>query len=137
MIWWRTSIRPRRLPLRSRSSPMRRCIFIALMLALGACSKDKDPDSPAKLTDLQASLRVEHLWSADVGGDKVPLRLGLALASDGERVFAAGRKGDVAAFASQQGISCGTREPRQHSVARPPSVRARGRWFKRRRCHRA
>lgn len=73
------------------------------MLALGACSKDKDPDSPAKLTDLQASLRVEHLWSADVGGDKVPLRLGLALASDGERVFAAGRKGDVAAFAVTTG----------------------------------
>ena len=82
---------------------MRRCIFIALMLALGACSKDKDPDSPAKLTDLQASLRVEHLWSADVGGEKVPLRLGLALASDGERLFAAGRKGDVVAFSITTG----------------------------------
>jgi outer membrane protein assembly factor BamB len=82
---------------------MRRGIFIISLLALGACSKDKDTDSPAKLTNLQASLRVEHVWSADVGGEKVPLRLGLALASDGERLYAAGRKGDVAAFAITSG----------------------------------
>jgi outer membrane protein assembly factor BamB len=86
---------------------MHRFIFVALVLALAACSKDKDKnkdtDTPAKLTDVQASLRVEHLWSADVGGEKVPLRLGLALASDGERVYAAGRKGDVAAFTVNSG----------------------------------
>src|SRR5450631_2774590 len=82
---------------------MRRFIFVALLLALGACSKDKDIDAPAKLTNVQASLRVDHVWSADVGGEKVPLRLGLALATDGERVYAAGRKGDVAAFALASG----------------------------------
>jgi outer membrane protein assembly factor BamB len=86
---------------------MRRFIFVALVLALGACSKDKDKnkdtDTPAKLIDVQASLRVEHLWSADVGGEKVPLRLGLALANDGERIYAAGRKGDVAAFTLASG----------------------------------
>ena len=36
---------------------------------------------------------------------KVPLRLGLALAVDGDRVYAAGRKGDVAAFATRLGPS--------------------------------
>jgi outer membrane protein assembly factor BamB len=82
---------------------MRRFIFVAFLLALGACSKDKDSDAPAKLTNVQASLRVEHVWSADVGGEKVPLRLGLALASDGEHVYAAGRKGDVAAFTLASG----------------------------------
>jgi outer membrane protein assembly factor BamB len=82
---------------------MRRFIFVALLLALGACSKDKDIDAPAKLADVHASLRVEHVWSADVGGEKVPLRLGLALASDGERIYAAGRKGDVAAFTLASG----------------------------------
>jgi outer membrane protein assembly factor BamB len=86
---------------------MRRFIFVALVLALAACSKDKDKnkdtDTPAKLTDVQASLRVEHIWSADVGGEKVPLRLGLALASDGQRIYAAGRKGDVAAFTLANG----------------------------------
>jgi len=83
---------------------MRRFIGIALLLALIACSKDKkDLDKPAKLANVQATLRVEHVWSADVGGAKVPLRLGLALAVEGERVYAAGRKGDVAAFALASG----------------------------------
>ena len=77
---------------------MRRFILIACLLAFAACSKDKDPDKPAKLANVQATLRVDHIWSADVGGAKVPLRLGLALAVDGDRVYAAGRKGDVAAF---------------------------------------
>src|SRR5580700_3067197 len=78
---------------------MRRIIVIACLAALAACSsKDKDPDKPAKLVDLHESLRVEHVWSDDVGGAKVPLRLGLALTVDGDRVYAAGRKGEVAAF---------------------------------------
>jgi outer membrane protein assembly factor BamB len=82
---------------------MRRIIFAALIVALAACSKDKDVDAPAKLANIQATLQVERVWSADVGGQKVPLRLGLALAVDGERVYAAGRKGDVAAFALASG----------------------------------
>jgi len=77
---------------------MRRFIVIACLLALAACTKDKDPDRPAKLANLQATLRIDHIWGDDVGGAKVPLRLGLALAVDGDRVYAAGRKGDVAAF---------------------------------------
>jgi outer membrane protein assembly factor BamB len=77
---------------------MRRLIVVACLLALAACKNEKDPDRPAKLANLQATLHVDHVWSADVGGAKVPLRLGLALAVDGERVYAAGRKGDVAAF---------------------------------------
>lgn len=82
---------------------MRRFIFAALIVALAACSKDKDVDAPAKLANVQATLQVERVWSADVGGQKVPLRLGLGLAVDGDRVYAAGRKGDVAAFALASG----------------------------------
>ena len=59
---------------------MRRIIFAALIVALAACSKDKDVDAPAKLANIQATLQVARVWSADVGGQKVPLRLGLALA---------------------------------------------------------
>jgi outer membrane protein assembly factor BamB len=82
---------------------MRRFIAVVVLLALVACSKDKDIDKPVKLTNVQATLRVDRIWTDDVGGAKVPLRLGLALAVDGERVYAAGRKGDVAAFALASG----------------------------------
>ena len=63
-----------------------------------ACSKDKDIDPPAELTEFTATLKVQRAWDAGVGGEKDPLRLGLALAVVGERVYAAGRDGDVAAF---------------------------------------
>lgn len=72
---------------------------LALLAGIAACSKDKDVDKPAKLTPLAATLRVERLWSASVVDDKdqAPLRLGLGLSSDGERVYAASHRGDVAA----------------------------------------
>ena len=86
---------------------MRRFAAIAILLALVACSKDKDKtkdvDKPAKLVNVQATLRVDRIWGDDVGGAKTPLRLGLALAVEGGRVYAAGRKGDVAAFALASG----------------------------------
>jgi outer membrane protein assembly factor BamB len=76
-----------------------RWLVVAALLVLVACSKDKDVDQPSKLTDINATLRVERLWTASVAdkGAK-PLRLGLGLAVDGKRVYAAGRKGEIAAF---------------------------------------
>jgi outer membrane protein assembly factor BamB len=77
----------------------RRWLAAGALLILAACSKDKDVDQPAKLTDINATIRVERVWTASVAdkGAK-PLRLGLGLAVDGNRVYAAGRKGEVAAF---------------------------------------
>jgi outer membrane protein assembly factor BamB len=77
----------------------RRWLAAGALLLLAACSKDKDIDQPAKLTDFSATLRAQRVWSASVAdkGAK-PLRLGLGLAVEGNRVFAAGRKGEVAAF---------------------------------------
>jgi outer membrane protein assembly factor BamB len=74
------------------------------VLVLAACSKDKDVDQPAKLTDFSATLKPERVWTASVAdkGAK-PLRLGLGLSIDGNRVYAAGRKGEVAAFDLQSG----------------------------------
>ena len=78
---------------------MRRLILAAALLALvAACSKTKDVDRPKQLVPFTASLRVMHAWSASVGGTRKPLRLGLDLAVEGERVYAAGREGEVAAF---------------------------------------
>jgi outer membrane protein assembly factor BamB len=79
---------------------MSRAIWAAaLLLAIGACSKDKEIDKPAKLTPLQATLHVERVWSASTD-DKhaVPLRLGLGLAVADGRVYAAGHLGTVSAF---------------------------------------
>ena len=73
--------------------------MVALLIAIAACSKDKAIDQPAKLTPITATLRVERVWSATVDDKKaVPLRLGLGLAVDEGRVYAAGHKGEVAAF---------------------------------------
>jgi outer membrane protein assembly factor BamB len=80
--------------------------MLALLLALGACSKDKEIDQPAKLTPITATLRVERVWSATVDDKKaIPLRLGLGLSVDGDRVYAAGHKGDVSAFELASGKS--------------------------------
>src|SRR5882724_870244 len=77
----------------------RRWLAAGALLVLAACSKDKDVDQPAKLTDFNATIRAERVWTASVAdkGAK-PLRLGLGLAVDGNHVYAAGRKGEVAAF---------------------------------------
>ena len=70
-----------------------------LLLLVAACSKDKDIDTPAVLTPFAATLKVDRVWTAKVPdkGAKV-LRLGLGLATEGNRVYAAGYKGEVVAF---------------------------------------
>jgi len=84
----------------------RRWLAAGALLILAACSKDKDVDQPSKLTDFNATIRAERVWTASVAdkGAK-PLRLGLGLAVDGNRVYAAGRKGEVAAFDLASGRS--------------------------------
>jgi outer membrane protein assembly factor BamB len=75
-------------------------LCVLTLAALAAChsKKDKAIDPPAELTDFPASLRVQRAWDAGVGGKGEALRLGLGVALDGGRAFAAGRGGDVDAF---------------------------------------
>lgn len=74
-------------------------VLAAALCLLAACSKNKNPDHPAKLAPIRSSLRVRHIWSASVSDRGAKrLRLGLGLALDGDRVFASGHKGEVAAF---------------------------------------
>ncbi len=82
---------------------MRRILPILLLALVAACSKDKDPDRPAKLVAFPESLKIQKVWSEKVGGTKVPLRLGLALDVEGDTVYAAGEKGDIAAFKLESG----------------------------------
>ncbi|HEY6125626.1 MAG TPA: outer membrane protein assembly factor BamB [Steroidobacteraceae bacterium] len=75
-------------------------VFLATLLVLSACdSKDKKVEKPAELTDIKnPTVRIQKVWGASVGGGGKKLRLGLGLATAGNRLFAAGRDGDVAAF---------------------------------------
>ena len=74
-------------------------MIVAALLFVAACSKDKDIDTPAVLTPFSATLKVDRVWSTSIPdkGAKV-LRLGLGLASEGDRLYAAGYKGEVIAF---------------------------------------
>jgi outer membrane protein assembly factor BamB len=78
-------------------------VLAATLCLVAACSK-KSPEQPAKLAPIRTTLRVQHLWSASVAdrGAK-QLRLGLGLAVDGDRVFASGHRGEVAAFDLESG----------------------------------
>jgi|KBSMisStaDraftv2_1062788.scaffolds.fasta_scaffold117116_2 outer membrane protein assembly factor BamB len=86
-------------------------LLLAAMLsltALSACkSKDdkkKKVDEPAELVDIKSpTVKIQKVWGASVGGGGKKLRLGLGLAAEGDRLYAAGRDGDVAAFDLKSG----------------------------------
>jgi outer membrane protein assembly factor BamB len=77
---------------------MRLFVIAVALLAVGACSKDKEINPPAELVEISPTLKVERAWTAGVGDGGEELRLGLSLAVRGKRVYGAGRGGDVAAF---------------------------------------
>jgi outer membrane protein assembly factor BamB len=85
-----------------------RKLAVALLsvLALAACAhhgKKADSTKPAKLVDFKPAFRLERVWHAGVGGQEPKLRVGLLAAIDGQVVYAAGHKGDIAAFNLQTG----------------------------------
>jgi outer membrane protein assembly factor BamB len=73
--------------------------LVALVL-LGACSKDKNVDEPAKLTPLpHPSVQVKHLWGHNMGDKHAAvLRLGQGISITDQRVYAAGHHGEVVAL---------------------------------------
>jgi len=77
-------------------------VLLAAMLALSACKssdKKKKLDEPTKLVSLKdPTVHIAKVWGASVGGGGKKLRLGLGLAVAGDRLYAAGRDGEVAAF---------------------------------------
>jgi outer membrane protein assembly factor BamB len=81
-------------------------LVAGVLVILAACSKDKDIDQPVPLTLFNATLRTDKVWTAEVAdkGAK-PLRLGLGLSVGDGHVYAAGHKGEVAAFDLQTGRS--------------------------------
>ena len=77
------------------------CLLLAAM-AMAGCSvfgSNKDDElKPAELVDFDTQIRVNRLWTANLGGDAENLRLALRPAGDGSRIFAASQNGNVYAF---------------------------------------
>ena len=76
--------------------------------ALSACSlfggDDDDAElEPLKLVEIQTTVNIRKLWSAKLGGDAEFLRVALQPAGDGNRIYAASRDGNVAAFHPETG----------------------------------
>ena len=91
---------------------MRTCAAALLAIGLLAACSHKQIDQPAKLAPIKSTLRVHTIWTASVGGfhpfglwegQTAELLLGLGLTVHGNRLFAAGHDGSVAAFNLRSG----------------------------------
>jgi len=82
----------------------RQTLLIVAAIALGAlagCSHSKSktkPDKPMVLVPIKARFEPRRVWSASLGKPEPKLRLGLAPAIDGNRVYGANPHGDVVAL---------------------------------------
>lgn len=89
----------------SRATRLTRGAAVLLLVSAGAtlsgCSWLRGEDNtepPAELTDIQATVRLEEVWSRDVGAGVDEQFLRLRPGVDDGRVFAADHKGRVTAF---------------------------------------
>ena len=80
-------------------------LFAAVAIAgCGVFGGKKDPElEPAELVDFDPQIRVNRLWTANLGGDAENLRLALRPSTDGSRIFAASQNGKVYAFDPENG----------------------------------
>ncbi len=88
------------------SVPGRVALLCALSLTLSACGlfgSDDEELKPAELLKITPKVDIRRLWSAKLGGDAEFLRVALAPAGDGNRIYAAGRNGNVWAFDPESG----------------------------------
>ncbi len=76
-------------------------------LILSGCSLfgggDEEELEPAELVKIQTTVNIRKVWSAKVGDEAEFLRVMLQPAGDGNRIYAASRDGNVAAFQPESG----------------------------------
>jgi outer membrane protein assembly factor BamB len=78
---------------------LRIAAFAVLSAALAGCGRSKDTsEPPAELTEFDATVQIDKVWSSKVGGKSERLRLGLRPATDGARIFAGAYDGQVVSF---------------------------------------
>ncbi len=82
-------------------------LVCAALLCAGCSSTakkaKKKADEPAALVPFVNRIELQRVWSVKLSGEAPILRLGLGVAADGERVFAASHKGEVEAFDLKSG----------------------------------
>lgn len=98
---------------------LRAAIYSMALVVLAGCAAKDNVEPPADLVSFTATLRVQQAWSAKVGEAVGRLRLALAPAVDGERVYAAGRGGRVSAYTMESGRRVWTRSLRVPLSAGP------------------
>ncbi|HEX2494153.1 MAG TPA: PQQ-binding-like beta-propeller repeat protein, partial [Steroidobacter sp.] len=75
----------------------------AAVLFTAACSKDKEIEPPAELTDVVSKLDVRRIWTSGVAGDAERLRLALRPAVVDGVLYGAGHEGEVVALTADKG----------------------------------
>ncbi len=81
-------------------------LVMALALSVSACGlfgDDEEELEPLELVDIETTVEVKRLWSANLGADNEFLRVALQPAGDGRNIYAAGYEGDVVAFDPETG----------------------------------
>ena len=89
-------------------------VLICTVLVCAGCTNaakaKKKVDAPAVLVPFANRIELQRVWSIKLGGEAPKLRLGLGVAADGERVFAATHKGRVEAIEVKTGRRLWSRE---------------------------
>jgi outer membrane protein assembly factor BamB len=88
--------------------PLLIAIAFAAFCTLSACGifgggDESVVEQPAELVEFESSLRVRRVWNQKVGDGTERLRLGLAPATDGSKIFAGSHDGRVSALDSASG----------------------------------
>lgn len=95
---------------------------LTMAFAVASCSwfdKDDDELKPTRLVDIEAKVEVDKLWSVNLGKGAEYLRVGLQPASNGARIFAASRDGNVFAIDPDTGNTVWRSELDTHLSAGP------------------
>lgn len=87
----------------------RTLVLVVSVAVLSACSLFGSDDDkalePTELVDIETKVEVRRLWSSKIGGGAEFLRVALQPASDGNRIYAASRDGNVVALDPNSGKS--------------------------------
>ncbi len=88
------------------TTTLRTFSLVAAVFILSSCASEEEKElEPTKLVDIETKVDVKRLWSSKIGDDAEFLLVALQPASDGNRLYAASRDGNVVALDPATGKS--------------------------------